>query len=212
MEKLLKPDNAVVDKVSRAGLVISRVVIGILWFTQLLWKLPPSFGCPANFAVSTSITARTTGLCDWVGLMSIYSLIPLQASLVKSLVIPNLAWMGWLIFLMEAFVAVTLILGLFTRLGGLVGFAASPELVFRRLCRTGRVVLELSHACHPGPDLPGNPSRPHSGPGCMAAPAPPGRCGKRQLAVENPFGSYHRLSCRSWTAPANGCWQVWVSC
>ena len=30
MEKLLKPDNAVVDKVSRAGLVIARVVIGIL--------------------------------------------------------------------------------------------------------------------------------------------------------------------------------------
>jgi hypothetical protein len=130
MEKLLKPDNVLVDKVSRAGLVISRVVIGILWFTQLLWKLPPSFGCPANFAVSTSITARTTGLCDWVGLMSIYSLIPLQASLVKSLVIPNLAWMGWLIFLMEAFVAVTLILGLFTRLGGLVSLLQALNLFF----------------------------------------------------------------------------------
>ena len=130
MEKLFKPDNAVVDKVSRVGLVIARVVIGILWFTQLLWKLPPSFGCPANFAVSTSITARTTGLCDWVGLMSIYSLIPLQASLVKSLVIPNLAWMGWLIFLMEAFVAVTLILGLFTRLGGLVALLQALNLFF----------------------------------------------------------------------------------
>ena len=130
MEKLLKPDNAVVDTISRAGLVISRVGIGVLWFTQLLWKLPPTFGCPANFVVSTSITARTTGLCDWVGLMSIYSLIPLQASLVKSLVIPNLAWMGWLIFLMEAFVAVTLILGLFTRLGGLVSLLQALNLFF----------------------------------------------------------------------------------
>jgi hypothetical protein len=130
MEKLFKSDNISVDNISRAGLIISRVVIGILWFTQLLWKLPPTFGCPANFAVSTSITARTTGLCDWVGLMSIYSLIPLQGSLVKSLVIPNLAWMGWLIFLMEAFVAVSLILGLFTRLGGLAALLQALNLFF----------------------------------------------------------------------------------
>jgi len=130
MKKHSKPDNLVVDNLSRAGLFISRIGIGILWFTQLLWKLPPTFGCPANFAVTTNITARTTGLCDWVGLMSIYSLIPLQGSLVKSLVIPNLAWMGWLIFLMEAFVAVSLLLGLFTRLGGLVGLLQAMNLFF----------------------------------------------------------------------------------
>ena len=129
MEKSRKPFIVLDDNLSRTGLVIARVMIGLLWFTQLLWKLPPSFGCPANFAVSTSITARTTGLCDWVGLMSIYSLIPLQASLVKSLVIPNLAWMGYLIFLMEALVAVTLILGLFTRLGGVAGLLQALNLL-----------------------------------------------------------------------------------
>jgi hypothetical protein len=129
MEKNRKPFIALDDNLSRTGLVIARVMIGLLWFTQLLWKLPPSFGCPAGFAVTTSITARTTGLCDWVGLMSIYSLVPLQASLVKSVVIPNLAWMGWLIFLMEAFVAVSLILGLFTRLGGVAGLLQALNLL-----------------------------------------------------------------------------------
>jgi hypothetical protein len=129
MEKNRKPIIALDDNLSRTGLVIARVMIGLLWFTQLLWKLPPSFGCPAGFAVTTNITARTTGLCDWVGLMSIYSLIPLQASLVKSLVIPNLAWMGYLIFLMEAFVAVSLILGLFTRLGGVAGLLQALNLL-----------------------------------------------------------------------------------
>ncbi|MGB8212596.1 MAG: hypothetical protein WCE68_03455 [Anaerolineales bacterium] len=128
MEKLLKPDNAFMDIVSRVGVVVSRVIIGVLWFTQLLWKMPPTFGCPANFAVTTSITARTTGLCDWIGIMTIYSRWPLQASLVKSLVVPNIAWMGWLIWLMEAFVAVSLILGLFTRLGGLVGLLQAVNL------------------------------------------------------------------------------------
>ena len=128
MEKLLKPDNTLIDVVSRAGLVVSRVTIGYLWFTQLLWKLPPTFGCPPNFAVTTDIHARTSGLCDWVGIMTLYSKWPLQASLVKSLVVPNLAWMGWIIWLMEAFVAVTLILGLFTRLGGLAGLIQAINL------------------------------------------------------------------------------------
>ena len=41
MEKLLKPDNALVDVVSRAGLFVSRVIFGYLWYTQLLWKMPP---------------------------------------------------------------------------------------------------------------------------------------------------------------------------
>ena len=130
MKILLKPEATQMDRLGQIGLLISRIGIGLLWFTQLGWKLPPSFGCPANFAVSTSFTARTTGLCDWVGLMSVYSLIPLQGSLVKSLVIPNLAWMGYLIFLMEAFVAVSLILGLFTRLGGLAGLLQAVNLFF----------------------------------------------------------------------------------
>jgi len=128
MERLLKPDNTLVDMVSRAGVVISRVIFGYLWYTQLLWKLPPQFGCPANFAVTTDIHARTTGLCDWVGIMTLYSKWPLQASLVKSFVVPNMAWFGWVVWLMEAFVAVTLILGLFTRLGGLAGLIQAINL------------------------------------------------------------------------------------
>jgi uncharacterized membrane protein YphA (DoxX/SURF4 family) len=130
MKLFLKSKDAHVDRVGQVGMLIARLVIGLLWFTQLLWKMPPSFGCPPNFAASTSITARTTGLCDWVGLMTVYSKIPLQASLVKSLVVPNLSWMGWLIWLMEAFVAVSLFLGVLTRLGGLVGLLQALNLFF----------------------------------------------------------------------------------
>jgi uncharacterized membrane protein YphA (DoxX/SURF4 family) len=128
MEKLLKPDNALVDFVSRAGMFVTRVLFGYLWYTQLLWKLPPTFGCPPDFAVTTDIHARTTGLCDWVGVMTLYSKWPLQASLVERFVVPNMAWMGWIIWLMEALVAVTLILGLFTRLGGLAGLVQAVNL------------------------------------------------------------------------------------
>ncbi len=130
MEKVMKADSPSMDLISRVGLVISRLTIGYLWYTQLLWKLPPTFGCPPNFAVSASFQARTSGLCDWVGLMTIYSKIPLQASLVKSFVVPNIAWMGWIIWLGEAFVAVSLILGLLTRLGGLAALLQALNLYF----------------------------------------------------------------------------------
>jgi len=117
------------DRLGRFGLVFARLMIGVLWITQLAWKIPPSFGCPANFAVSTSYTARTTGLCDWTGLMGIYSILPLHRAFVNNFVIPNLAWMGWFIFLMELFIAVTLILGVVSRLGALVAILQATNLL-----------------------------------------------------------------------------------
>lgn len=129
MDRILNGKNPItLDWMGRIGMLVSRVTIGYLWYTQLLWKLPPTFGCQPGFAVTTDIHARTTGLCDWVGVMTIYSKWPLQASLVKSLVVPNMALVGWLVWLMEALVAVTLILGLFTRLGGLAAFLQAVNL------------------------------------------------------------------------------------
>lgn len=128
MEMLSNPKSLVLDKVGQIGMLISRLTIGYLWYTQLLWKLPPTFGCPPNFAVTTNIHARSSGLCDWVGIMTLYSKLPLQASLVKTFVVPNMAWMGWIIWLMEAAVAVSLLLGLFTRLGGLAGLLQAINL------------------------------------------------------------------------------------
>ena len=116
------------DNLGKYGLTIARLIIGYLWYTQILWKMPPLFGCPANFAVSTSFDARTSGLCDWTGLMAIYSKLPLHAAFVKNVIIPNISWMGWGIWLLEAFIAASLILGLFSRLGALLGFVQAVNL------------------------------------------------------------------------------------
>ena len=121
-------DKLQLDNLGVVGMWISRIIYGYLWYTQLLWKMPPRFGCPPDFAVTTDIHARSTGLCDWVGVMTIYSKWPLQASLVKQFVVPNMAWFGWIVWLMEAFVAVTLIFGLFTRLGGLAALVQGINL------------------------------------------------------------------------------------
>lgn len=129
MEKVMTKDAMPVDAVGKIGMIVSRVVYGYLWYTQLLWKLPPQFGCPADFAVSTALNQRTSGLCDWVGLMVLYSKWPLQSQLVKTYIVPNMASFGWLLWAMEAFVAVTLILGLFTRLGGIAALVQALNLL-----------------------------------------------------------------------------------
>src|SRR3990172_579260 len=129
MENTMKAQSLMpVDGLGRIGMIISRLVYGYLWYTQLLWKLPPQFGCPPDFAVSTALRERTSGLCDWVGLMVIYSKWPLQADLVERFVVPNMAVAGWFVWLMEAFVAVSLILGLLTRLGGLAALVQGVNL------------------------------------------------------------------------------------
>jgi hypothetical protein len=129
----------------RIGLGISRIIVGLLWVSQLFWKLPPTFGCPADFAFSTR-QQFTSGLCDWIGREAAYAgnlrvfnldlhllgqpqgfyidLSPISSaygSFLNGIVLPNFSWMAWLIFAMELFIAVTVLLGLFGRLGALVG-------------------------------------------------------------------------------------------
>ena len=43
MKTLFKSKNTEIDRLGQVGMLISRLVIGYLWYTQLLWKLPPTF-------------------------------------------------------------------------------------------------------------------------------------------------------------------------
>src|SRR3989304_985113 len=68
----------------QAAIVIGRLALGYLVFTQLWWKVPPTFGCPADFAVTTGTVnanrqaqlQRTSGLCDWIGIESVWAKAP----------------------------------------------------------------------------------------------------------------------------------------
>jgi|SRR5579859_7557520 len=138
-------------------LVLARITLGLLFFTQLWWKVPPSFGCPPDFAFATADASgnvhRTSGLCDWIGFESVYATRPhpiLAADLhaiggpslkidigflsagngifINNFVKPNIRIFGFFVWGMEAFIFVTLFLGLFTRLGALVAIAQSLQL------------------------------------------------------------------------------------
>jgi uncharacterized membrane protein YphA (DoxX/SURF4 family) len=82
-----------------------RLLIGCMWWQQSLWKLPPDY----------------TGLAYWMGLMGKHAAIPLQADFVNNIVLPHLYVFAPLVYGLEVLTAVSLILGLFARLGSVIG-------------------------------------------------------------------------------------------
>jgi hypothetical protein len=53
----------------------------------------------------------------------------LNGLFIENFVMPNIRWFGWLVWLGEAFIFASLLLGLFSRLGGLVAIALSSQLM-----------------------------------------------------------------------------------
>ncbi len=146
-------------RLQKIVIVIGRLGLAYLFFSQLFWKLPPTFGCANNYAFPEPAeqnywTANgSNGLCYWLGLESIYASQPRQVlvtdmqpaglpkigvpitplaqingAIVDNVIKPNIAIFGWLIWLAEFWVFVSMLMGLLTRLGGLVAIGVSLQL------------------------------------------------------------------------------------
>jgi hypothetical protein len=111
MARIAAPD-APSEPVPLWPLALARIVVGALWFSQLLWKLPPDFGCGPQ---------GNAGLCDWISREVQHPALPLYAAFLRTVVQPAFGLFGWLVFLLEATIAASLLLGLLSRLGGLLG-------------------------------------------------------------------------------------------
>ena len=139
-------------------MVIARLILAYMFFCQTFWKLPPTFGCGGayNFPKPTQTaydTNKSGGLCFWMGLESIYASKPRQVLiadmrsaglptigvdvsplakinglLLDNLFIPQIRIFGWLIYLLEFWVFLSMALGLFTRLGALTALGISFQL------------------------------------------------------------------------------------
>lgn len=150
-------------RIRRTSIVIGRLGLACLFFSQLFWKLPPDFGCTRDGGafVFTSVSAdgqllRTTGLCDWLGVESIFAkrersilgvnfnnhdggsemlatplawLVRANGAFVDQIVIPYIGVFGWLVWLAEAFVVVSMTFGIFSRLGALVSLGLGVQLM-----------------------------------------------------------------------------------
>ncbi|HET9299065.1 MAG TPA: hypothetical protein VFO11_03920 [Candidatus Polarisedimenticolaceae bacterium] len=98
---------------------LARLFVGAMWWQQSLWKLPPTY---------TDRADGTGGLRYWVGEMVKWAAFPPQGHLVKDVVLPHFGFFAPQVYLGEVFVAASLMLGVFTRLGGALGALMAANL------------------------------------------------------------------------------------
>jgi uncharacterized membrane protein YphA (DoxX/SURF4 family) len=91
-----------------------RFVMGGFWWQQSLWKLPPLY-------TNHPEAPLTTGLAYWMHQMGQYAAIPLQSDLVNNVVLPHFYVFAPLVYVAEMLTGVSLMLGAFTRLFGVLG-------------------------------------------------------------------------------------------
>jgi uncharacterized membrane protein YphA (DoxX/SURF4 family) len=87
------------------GIWVLRVLMGSMWWQQTLWKIPPNFA----------------GLHYWMQQEADHAAVALQGLLVRDVVLPNLVVFGPLVYTVELLIAVSLLLGLFSRAAALLG-------------------------------------------------------------------------------------------
>jgi uncharacterized membrane protein YphA (DoxX/SURF4 family) len=88
-----------------AGRWLLRVLVGVMWWQQSLWKIPPNFD----------------GLTYWMRQEVDHASFRIQSDLVANVVLPNIQVFGALVYAIEVAIGVSLILGLWSRLGALLG-------------------------------------------------------------------------------------------
>jgi hypothetical protein len=86
-----------------------RITAGLYWLTNLLWKLPPDFGGRGNGSTRY-----------WIGIAAAHGIDPARW-VASDLAHPHPTIAGWIIFFAEGAAGISLVLGLYTRAGALLG-------------------------------------------------------------------------------------------
>ena len=90
----------------------ARLTIGAMWWQQSLWKLPPTYTDQAD---------GSGGLRYWVGEMASHAAFGLQRDFAREVVLKNFGLFAPQVYFGELAIAISLMLGLFTRLGAAMG-------------------------------------------------------------------------------------------
>jgi uncharacterized membrane protein YphA (DoxX/SURF4 family) len=98
---------------AHAWLWITRLLIGGLWWQQTLWKLPPTY--------TDNPDGVSGGLHFWVEEMVKNAAFSWHSAFVERVVQPNFNFFAAQVYAAEVAIAVSLLLGLFTRVGGAIG-------------------------------------------------------------------------------------------
>ena len=94
------------------GTYALRFFVGCMWWQQTLWKLPPTY---------TDLPDGSGGLRFWVGKMVAGAAFPWHSEFVQYVVQPYFLFFAPLVYAIEVFIAVSLMLGLASRFGAALG-------------------------------------------------------------------------------------------
>ncbi len=104
------------DRVTASAPALLRVTAGLLWLSNVSWKVPPDFGESAD---------GCGGLCAFVQAGVDHPVAPIYPWVLENLIRPNLAIFGWGVLLAEFLLAALLLSGTLVRVAAVVGFAQS---------------------------------------------------------------------------------------
>ncbi|HEX6477467.1 MAG TPA: hypothetical protein VF043_01385 [Ktedonobacteraceae bacterium] len=105
-------DPITLSEGSLVVLAVVRLLVGLLWFQQLFWKLPPTF----------------SGLHSYVVREGQYTFLPGYGSLIQHVFLPNFLLLGAFTWTAELLVALTLLFGVFSRFGALLSIVLALQL------------------------------------------------------------------------------------
>ena len=109
--------NLIADPAQRTArhvwMWLVRLLIGGLWWQQTLWKLPPTY--------TDNPDGVSGGLHHWIGEMAQHAAFSWQRTFVAEVVQPHFYFFAPQVYAIEVIIAISLLLGLFTRLGGALG-------------------------------------------------------------------------------------------
>ena len=92
---------------------VARLIMGAMWWQQTLWKMPPYY--------TDNPGVEDSGLRHWIAEMVNNAAFGLQSAFVQKIVQPHFQFFAPQVYATEVFIAISLMLGLFGRLGGLLG-------------------------------------------------------------------------------------------
>jgi uncharacterized membrane protein YphA (DoxX/SURF4 family) len=98
---------------------IFRLCIGAMWWQQSLWKLPPTY---------TDRLDGTGGLHYWIGEMAHWAAFGFQRNLVDRVIQPHFYFFAPQVYGTEVLIALSLMLGLYSRIGGFLGTLMAANL------------------------------------------------------------------------------------
>ena len=102
-----------------------RIVVGLLWLSNLEWKRPGNFG-----------QQKGNGLFKYVDSAIKHPVFPPYSWFLEHVVVKQFSLFGWITLLTEATIAALLLTGYFTRIASLVGAALSVSIAMSVLTYT----------------------------------------------------------------------------